>query len=179
MEFNFTVTGDRLRLAKKQAMVSGNAGSYICNFEFSESFKGLTAFAVFAVNGEYINTEIKENKCIVPHEATKEEQIIRIGVFATNGNSENFKRISTNYIDINIETGAYSIYSAPKTPDLWETYLGEIQKERECAENAAQAAAQKVTENVGEMIKQEVLLQREDIVAEVLLSLPDGDEVSY
>lgn len=47
------------------------------------------------------------------------------------------------------------------------------------AENAAKEAADSATENINENIRQEILAQREDIVAEVLAAIPNGDEVSY
>ena len=47
------------------------------------------------------------------------------------------------------------------------------------AEDAAQEAADAVTVDVENIVKEEVLSQKDSIVEDVLEALPDGDEVSY
>lgn len=156
MEFIFTVTGDRLRLKKGSVAISGNANTYVCNFEFSEDYLGLTKFAVFSSGEEFYTVEIKDCTCALPTEAISGEGIMQVGVFATNALAEDFKRISTNYIGLNIQTGAYSIYSQPKTPDIWESYLLEVMNERKAAEEAAKLAAKNTADETAAMLQAEI-----------------------
>ncbi len=156
MEFNFTVKGDRLRLKNGAVAISGNANAYVCNFEFSDDYLGLSSFAVFSSGEEFYTVEIKDCTCVVPSEAISGEGIMQVGVFATNALAEDFKRLSTNYVGINIETGAYSIYSQPKTPDIWESYLLQVTNERKAAEEASKLAAKNTADETAVMLQAEI-----------------------
>lgn len=134
MEFIFSVNKDRLRLKSKKEAVSGNANSYTCSFSFSEDYVGLSVFAVFECGGEYFTVSVKDGICQIPYEVLENDSLVRMGIFASAINKENFKRLSTNYVGINVETGAYSVLSMPKTPDVWENCLEEILRLQKMAE---------------------------------------------
>lgn len=142
MEFRFKASGDRLRISGRQSTASGNANSNVCTFEFSEDYEGLIPFAVFGANNEFYTVKINGKSCTVPSEATENTGIVRVGVFATNGDAEDFKRIATNFVGLNVESGAYSIYTAPETPDIWEEYLKAVNDLSIKAENAKNTAAE-------------------------------------
>ena len=198
MEFNFSVNGDKLRLSGKNDAVSGNSNTYNCNFDFSNDYNDMVCFAIFTASDENFTVEIRDNKCLVPYEVLENGEYFQVGIFATKEDEGEFKRLSTNSVGINVVTGAYTVFSVPGTPDLWERYLFDVIRERELAKKekegamaaaktaaeeaariSAKEAADRVTENIDENIRCEVLNQRAEIVEEVLLALPDGDEVSY
>lgn len=194
MEFNFSVNGDKLRLSGKNDAVSGNSNTYNCNFDFSNDYNDMVCFAVFTASDENFTVEIRDNKCLVPYEVLESGELFQIGVFATKENDGEFKRLSTNSVGINVVTGAYTVFSVPGTPDLWEIFLNDVIKERKLAENAKDVAVStannvaedvankvllKVTEDLDDEIREEIIAQREEIIAGVVACLPDGDEVSY
>lgn len=171
MEFNFVVNKDALRLLNRKKAVSGNCNSYMCNFSFSKEYDGLFIYAVFESGDECFTVEVKDGFCALPFEVLKEGCAFNIGIFATNSKSDDYVRISTNCIMVNVENGAYSIGCIPGTPELWEKYLTEVKEGIKKVEEIRDAIEQKIEE--------EVLKQTGGIVDSVLEALPYGDEVSY
>ncbi len=117
MEFNFKIKNDKLFYANVLEGNSGNANTYICGFDFEES-ENFTWICVFKKEQDAYQQLIVDDKCIIPGEVLDAKGTFLIGCYGTSGD----KRISTNWLEFNIEEGAYCEAIAPKepTPDLWE-----------------------------------------------------------
>ena len=126
MQYNFFIHNDKLIFNDHVTPRTGSVNVYECVFNINESVKGLQWFCVFNTKGiNAIVTPIINNKCFIPVEVLKDENDIDIGCYATNGNTEDFKRINTNWLTFRPTKGAYMEGEAPETPspDLWETLI--------------------------------------------------------
>ena len=209
MELKFKIKGDKLYVGKVISVLSGNVNSYLCRFEIETDFDGLTWFGVFRQGETVLRQPIINGKCVIPSEVTRPEKPLFIGCCATNGDEDELIRVSTNWIKIDVETGAYSEAEFPEipTPEFWETLAlktvpvigengnwfiydmaggryddsglpsrgvqGEVGEKGEKGETGAagytpQKGVDYWTEN-----------DKKEMVESVLLSLPNGDEVSY
>ena len=91
--FYFKAEGDNLSLIEvKNTAYTGNMNSYLCSFELSKDWAGLTAFAVFG-SGETTVTSIlyEDNTCYIPYEVLQNNSQINIGLFATSASENNPK----------------------------------------------------------------------------------------
>lgn len=126
MQYNFFIHNDKLIFNDHVNPRTGSVNVYECVFNINESVKGLQWFCVFNTEGvNAIVTPIINNKCFIPVEVLKDEKSIDIGCYATNGNTEDFKRINTNWLTFRPTKGAYMEGEAPETPspDFWETLI--------------------------------------------------------
>ena len=126
MQYNFFIHNDKLIFNDHVNPRTGSVNVYECVFNINESVKGLQWFCVFNTEGiNAIVTPIINNKCFIPIEVLKDENNIDIGCYATNGNTEDFKRINTNWLTFRPTKGAYMEGEAPETPspDFWETLI--------------------------------------------------------
>ena len=128
--------GDELKLVNvKTCVYTGNINSYVCEFELSSEWDDMNVFAVFCVNDTAYNVALlKDRSCVLPNEVLEEEGEFFIGLYATNGDDENLKRISTGLICVKTEKGCCDecITPIPPLPDVWEQlvsktipYIGE------------------------------------------------------
>lgn len=122
MIHKFKIDNDYLSQTEHFDGVSGNKNVYICEFEISCDENGSVWFAVFKKGDENYVTPITDGKCDFPYECLTEPCTVYLGCYAE---CEGNKRISTNWLPLNIEKGAYSQGTAPDVPsrDLWETLL--------------------------------------------------------
>ena len=125
MIFYFTLNGDSLKLLDlKTEAKTGNVNSYICKFQTDDDWSDLKVFASFKSGDKVYTVALSDVlTCSIPSELLSETGKIFIGLYATNFNSENFKRISTNWVALDILEGAYTVDStapAIPTPDVWE-----------------------------------------------------------
>lgn len=126
MQYNFFIHNDKLIFNDHVNPRTGSVNVYECVFNINESVKGLQWFCVFNTEGiNAIVTPIINNRCFIPVEVLKDENSIDIGCYATNGNTEDFKRINTNWLTFRPTKGAYMEGEAPETPspDFWETLI--------------------------------------------------------
>lgn len=131
MTFYFTLDGDSLLLSDyKTDAKTGNINSYTCKFQTNDTWDGLNMFSCFK-SGENIYTVAlsEENTCTIPCELLAEAGEISVGVYATNFGGENFKRISSNWVNLTITDGAYcegQTAPAIPTPELWEVLASKM-----------------------------------------------------
>ena len=117
MQYKFEVSGDVLKL-RERGGVTGNVNTYECVFEFDEAWEGFDVFAVF-VSDAPVTVEITNGRCIIPREFLDKTGYSAVGCFGTTA-SDPVRRISTNFVYLNIRGGAYDAGYLPATPDLWE-----------------------------------------------------------
>ena len=148
MDFKFTANGDMLEYTRTQGH-TGNINVYECIFDFNGEWDGLSKFLAVKTANECITPiEITNNRCMIPQEALESPGIIYIGVYGTTGTASDYKRISTNWVGLRIDEGAYCEGTAPAepTPDTWETYLAKVQALADRAELAETGAITAETE---------------------------------
>jgi len=147
MTFKFEVFNDRIKPLTPMEGVTGNT-VYECEFTFSSVWEGFTKYAVF-VGKEPCTQLVSNGKCSIPASVLENEGEIYIGVYATNGDAENLKRISTELIPFDVGSGSFikgAQAAQAASPDIWEVYLNEV--ERNCL--AAQTAANKAEDLVSD-----------------------------
>ena len=123
MEIDFRIKNDMLVLERQKEAFSGNVNFYECRFDILTN-KELVWICVFK-KGEKVYQQIIENgRCIVPQEVLLDDGKLEIGCYATS-ETENLKRISTNWISVKVSKGAYSEGTMPEMPekDVWETLI--------------------------------------------------------
>ena len=123
MTYSFKIDDDYLIETSHFDAVSGNKNVYLCEFEINCTQSGAVWFAVFKKGENAYVTPILNRKCTVPYEILEKEGTAYIGCYAE---CDGEKRISTNWLPIKVESGAYSEGTAPEPPEpsLWETLLG-------------------------------------------------------
>ncbi len=122
MTYKFKIENDDLSQTDYFDGVSGNKNVYLCEFEINCDESGAVWFAVFKKGAENYITPITDGKCAFPYECLNEPCDVYLGCYAE---CEENKRISTNWLPLKVENGAYSQGTAPDLPsrDLWETLL--------------------------------------------------------
>ncbi len=148
MTFNFEISNNSLTLTSKPAVFSGSENYYLCKFDFLTSdWDNLSKLAVFTSSETAVSVPVTNNECFIPAEILSSEGSVCIGVFGTNGQEDDYLRISTGLVYLSVGEGAYrdAVLPAVPTPDLWEKYYAEITRVdgfAQRAENAATAAEQ-------------------------------------
>ena len=131
MDFEFIVQKDHLQAYSRTVGYSGNVNSYCCVFRFDEAWDGMAKFLVVDMGDkEYLQTII-DGECYLAQEALAERNQIRLGVYGSIiENGEEYRRISTNMVILDIEEGAFRSASAPEEPqpEVWEQYVDAMQK---------------------------------------------------
>ena len=122
MEFCLKVRDDILTCEGQLFANSGNSGVYRCRFDISSEFENITWFCVFKTAEDAYVSMIENGICMVPGEALENSGKVLIGCYATDCNEENTLRISTNFVDLTVEEGAYCTANIPKpaSADVWE-----------------------------------------------------------
>ena len=125
MKHIFFIDNDKLICQKFRSLYTGNVNTYKCVFRIKSDVQGLTWFCVFKHGDLIRQTEIVNNSCMIPHELLSNKGTLSIGCYAVNPDENNYKRISTGWVNINLKTGAYSEATAPDipSPDVWETLI--------------------------------------------------------
>ncbi len=125
MEIYLKIRGDVLSREESFSAKTGNVNTYFLKFDIETEFDGLSWFCIFKTNKTALIQPIIENECFIPKEVLVKKGPVHIGCYATSENSE-FRRISTNWITVQIEEGAYCEGTAPAIPepDLWERLIG-------------------------------------------------------
>lgn len=123
MTYKFKINNDYLSENGHFDGVTGNKNVYLCDFEIVCDEEGAIWFAVFKKDEDIYILPIVGGRCSFPYELLENAGTVYLGCYAEcNGE----KRISTNWIPLKIDKGAYSEGTAPQPPreDLWETLLG-------------------------------------------------------
>lgn len=148
MTFNFEVSNNSLTLTSNPAVFSGSENYYLCKFDFLTSdWDNLSKLAVFTFNETAVSVPLANNECFIPAEVSSSEGPVCIGVFGTNGQENDYLRISTGLVYLSVGEGAYREAALPSVPapDLWEKYYAEITRVdgfAQRAETAAESAKQ-------------------------------------
>ena len=97
MIFYFKALGDELKLTEvKNKAYTGNVNSYICEFDLSEDWDGLSVFAVFSGGDDAYTVLLSEDMhCKIPVEMLSAVGTCAVGLFGTNASEDNLMRIST------------------------------------------------------------------------------------
>lgn len=124
MDIKLYINNDKLTCRNFFSINTGNVETYRCVFDIKTTLPGLTWFCVFKQGENVHRRAIKDNSCSVP-EITDSNEPLFIGCYATNSDETDFKRLSTNWLNANLKSGAYSEATAPETPspDVWETLV--------------------------------------------------------
>ena len=122
MTHRFKIDNDYLTELTHFDAVSGNKNTYLCDFDIKCDENGGIWFAVFKNSEGVYVTPIENGKCTIPYEILEKENVAYLGCYAE---CDGEKRISTNWVLINIGNGAYSDGTAPTPPEeeLWERLL--------------------------------------------------------
>ena len=125
MHYDFYIRNDKLMCSKLFSPYTGNVNTYVCTFNINTRFKGLQWFCVFKQDNTAIAQPILNNSCKIPAEVLTNSGTIEVGCYATNGDVNGLKRLSTNWLKFTTLTGAYIEAEAPEvpTPDVWETLV--------------------------------------------------------
>ena len=128
MNFCFSVEQDKI-FGGKCVMNAGNVNYYQCIFDFSADWNNLIKFAVFIKNDEKYSIKLLNGKCCVPMELLIAPGYITVGVYASNGQADDYLRISSNTVSIYVSDGAYAEGAELEipTPDVWEQYIKELE----------------------------------------------------
>ncbi len=123
MIFEFMIDNDRLKTAEQRAGNSGGKNVYTCYFEIIGEGDSLIWFCVFRNENDTYLQKLLGGECIVPYEVLQNFGAVQIGCYATD--KEGTKRISTNWVNLYIDEGAYCDATAPEVPsaDVWETLV--------------------------------------------------------
>ena len=123
MRIDFKIKDDMLVLEGKRKTVSGNVNFYECGFDIQTN-QELVWICVFKKGDEVYQQAIENGACLIPEEVLLKDGKIEVGCYATS-NFQDFKRVSTNWVLLEISKGAYSEGTAPKIPekDVWETLI--------------------------------------------------------
>ncbi len=123
MIFEFMIDNDRLKTAEQRAGNSGSKNVYTCYFEIIGEGDSLIWFCVFRNENDTYLQKLLGGECIVPYEVLQNFGAVQIGCYATD--KEGTKRISTNWVNLYIDEGAYCDATAPEVPaaDVWETLV--------------------------------------------------------
>ncbi len=123
MEISLKIRNDRLSCGGRIFAASGNCGTYRCVFDISSDFDALTWFCVFKTADSAYSGLIENGECVIPHEVLENPGDVQIGCYATDAADSGTMRLSTNYIVLNVETGAYCEANTPSVPqaDVWES----------------------------------------------------------
>lgn len=123
MKYNFTINECELIFAGPNKGYTGNVNTYICNFTFSEPNKEWLWFCIFKQGESTYRQMIQNNACTIPCEVLKNKGMLYIGCYATD--TDGSKRVSTNWVTLYINEGAYCAATAPEVPaaDVWETLV--------------------------------------------------------
>lgn len=122
MEFNLKIENDRLTSAERLFASSGSCGVYKCVFDIFSGFGSLVWFCVFRRDDNAYVKLIENGECVVPYEVLDDTGTVEIGCYATDGAENDTKRLSTNYISVTVEEGAYCMADSPEpaSADVWE-----------------------------------------------------------
>ena len=123
MKYNFTINESELIFAGPNKGYTGNVNTYICNFTFSEPNKEWLWFCIFKQGESTYRQMIQNNACTIPCEVLKNKGMLYIGCYATD--TDGSKRISTNWVTLYVNEGAYCDATVPEVPaaDVWETLV--------------------------------------------------------
>ncbi len=130
--FKFNVTGDKLHLESYRSLNSGSYGYYTAEFKFDGDWEGIIPHITIIENGTpRVDEVIVDNTFKI--QAT-ESGVMMIGIYGIDVN--NCKRLSTNYVCIEVKNGAYS-GSHYMSKDIWDSYQAAVLSYMGRAENAA------------------------------------------
>ena len=123
MIFEFTINNDYLKSAEVSAGNSGSKNVYTCQFEIDGEYRSFIWFCVFRGEENTYLQKLINNTCMIPYEILKSSGSIQIGCYATD--TDGSKRVSTNWVTLYINEGAYCAATAPEVPaaDVWETLV--------------------------------------------------------
>lgn len=122
MTYKFKIDNDYLAEEEYFDGVSGNKNIYLCEFDITCDESSAVWFAVFKKDEEIYIVPVNEGKCNIPYEVLENSGTVYLGCYAECAEES---RISTNWIPLAVEEGAYSEGTAPQPPgeELWETLL--------------------------------------------------------
>ena len=123
MIFEFTINNDHLKTAEVSAGNSGSKNVYTCQFEIDGEYRSFIWFCVFRSEENTYLQKLIDGTCMIPYEILKSSGSIQIGCYATD--TDGSKRVSTNWVNLYINEGAYCDATAPEVPaaDVWETLV--------------------------------------------------------
>lgn len=123
MIFEFTINNDYLKSAEVSAGNSGSKNVYTCQFEIDGEYRSFIWFCVFRSEENTYLQKLIDGTCMIPYEILKSSGSIQIGCYATD--TDGSKRVSTNWVNLYINEGAYCNATAPEVPtaDVWETLV--------------------------------------------------------
>lgn len=123
MIFEFTVNNDYLKSAEVSAGNSGSKNVYTCQFEIDGEYRSFIWFCVFRGEENTYLQKLVDGTCMIPYEILKSSGSVQIGCYATD--TDGSKRVSTNWVNLYINEGAYCNATAPEVPtaDVWETLV--------------------------------------------------------
>ena len=123
MIYDFIIKNDYLKTAEIYAGNSGSKNVYTCRFEIDGEYRSFIWFCVFRSEENAYLQKLADNECTVPYEILKTGGSVQIGCYATD--TDGGKRVSTNWVNLYINEGAYCDATAPEVPaaDVWETLV--------------------------------------------------------
>ncbi len=123
MIFEFTINNDYLKTAEVSAGNSGSKNVYTCQFEIDGEYRSFIWFCVFRGEENTYLQKLVDGECLIPYEILKSSGSVQIGCYATD--TDGSKRVSTNWVNLYINEGAYCDATAPEVPtaDVWETLV--------------------------------------------------------
>lgn len=129
MKYKFLIDGTNLSCVGCESIPSGNAGVLECEFDFIDDCGLKHWYCSFRKSGKVKNVEIEAGRCSFSDDMLTGEGKLFIGVFGSNmKNSIGFKRISTNFVQIDVERGAFQEAVGKVHPTLWEQMKCELEK---------------------------------------------------
>ena len=122
MTYKFSINNDCLTEIDHFDGVTGNKNVYLCDFEITAE-EAAVWFAVFKSGGENYIVGLENGQCFIPYECLETPSTVYLGCYAE---CDGDKRLSTNWIPLSVERGAYSSGTSPSVPqlELWETLIG-------------------------------------------------------
>ena len=120
MEIKFKIKEGKLLQANVIDVNSGNVNMHICKFDIADN-NDFMWFCVFKKGDGVYQQVIESGSCYIPKEVMETSGTFSIGCYGV----DDGRRISTNWIELFVENGAYCEATAPKepTPDVWETLV--------------------------------------------------------
>ncbi|MBQ4153509.1 MAG: hypothetical protein IJD11_04040, partial [Oscillospiraceae bacterium] len=126
----FQIIGNQISRTDKDIVTTRNVNYITCTFDFDESYRDLSLYAVFYRNEEQnFVVDVTNGECLFPWELLETAGVIYVGAYGVKGSTDTLeKRATTNAVVIRVVDSLSSdnLPELTPTPDVWEQYRAEV-----------------------------------------------------
>lgn len=134
-----SVNGQRVAITQRPVIASGDRNSVKVQVDFDSEWNGYAKTAVFYQDEDNVYRALMDenDECIVPWEVLAYEGTMYLGIMGVKDDA----RKTTEVVRYIIKKGAWSFSFKPSdpTPDIYDTFLAEVQRMREICEETSES----------------------------------------